>query len=87
LSFCSILFQFWLTLFVLHDSVHDDVQLCQWLRLSDGRLKLGDFNRAEIMGFDPETQEYCKYNNGACFGNVSMSQAKHLGGMCSTVAV
>ena len=35
-------------------SVHDDVQLCQWLRTEDGRLKLGDFNRAEVMAYNAE---------------------------------
>jgi len=54
-------------------SVHDDVQLCQWLRSRDGKIKLGDFNRAEVMDFDPEKQQYCKYNNGECYGNVSFA--------------
>eukprot|EP00980_Cylindrotheca_fusiformis_P012565 scaffold3084_cov144-Cylindrotheca_fusiformis.AAC.13 len=49
--------------------VHDDVQLCQWLRKKDGTLKLGDFNRAEIMDYNVEKNEYCKYVNGECFGN------------------
>ena len=31
--------------------VHDDVQLCQWLRTRDGVIKLGDFNRAEFSEF------------------------------------
>jgi hypothetical protein len=51
-------------------SVHDDVQLCQWLQKREGRLKLGDFNRAEIMDFDEEEMEYCPYYNGGAFGNV-----------------
>ena len=51
--------------------VHDDVQLCQWLRLPSGKLKLGDFNRAEIMTYNVEKQQYCKYNNGRSYGNVS----------------
>lgn len=41
----------------LDSSVHDDVQLCQWLRTRDGKLKLGDFNRAEVMDFDREKGE------------------------------
>ncbi len=49
--------------------VHDDVQLCQWLRTRDGRLKLGDFNRAEIMQYNTEKNKYCKYWNGDCYGN------------------
>jgi serine/threonine protein kinase len=43
--------------------------LCQWLQTKDGRLKLGDFNRAEFPLFDPEKQEYCKYDNGHAYGN------------------
>ena len=31
--------------------VHDDVQLCQWLKTRDGVIKLGDFNRAEFSKF------------------------------------
>ncbi|CAJ1942930.1 unnamed protein product [Cylindrotheca closterium] len=49
--------------------VHDDVQLCQWLRTKDGFLKLGDFNRAEVMNFNSTSGEYCKYQNGPGFGN------------------
>ena len=51
--------------------VHDDVQLQQWLRAEDGSLKLGDFNRATILEWDPKKQQYCRYSNGAAFGNVS----------------
>ena len=50
--------------------VHDDVQLCQWLRTRDGRLVLGDFNRAQIMDWNEEKGEYCMYNNGYAYGNV-----------------
>ncbi|KAL9182905.1 hypothetical protein ACHAXT_004184 [Thalassiosira profunda] len=49
--------------------VHDDVQMCQWLRLPDGTLKLGDFNRATIMQWDLLKGEYCKFNNGNAFAN------------------
>jgi hypothetical protein len=45
--------------------VHDDVQLPQWLLVADGnggtRLKLNDFNRMEVMYFDQDNQEYCRY--------------------------
>jgi serine/threonine protein kinase len=51
--------------------VHDDVQLCQWLRNREGKLVLGDFNRAQILDWNEENQEYCGYNNGYAFGNVS----------------
>jgi hypothetical protein len=53
-------------------SVHDDVQLCQWLRTKDGTLKLGDFNRAEVMEYNQKNETYCEYFNGSCYGNVSM---------------
>lgn len=49
--------------------VHDDVQLCQWLRNPQGKLKLGDFNRAEIPNFNPVTGQYCRWNNGRGNGN------------------
>ena len=49
--------------------VHDDVQMCQWLRRPDGHLVLGDFNRATIMQYDLQRNEYCKFNNGKGFGN------------------
>jgi hypothetical protein len=52
--------------------VHDDVQLCQWLRNDQGKLKLGDFNRARVLQWNDEKQEYCKYNNGKSYGNVRM---------------
>ena len=32
-------------------------------------MKMGDFNRAEFPDFNPEKGEYCKYNNGAAYGN------------------
>jgi len=44
--------------------VHDDIQLAQFLFAPDGRLKLNDFNRAEVMLFDEEDGSYCKYQNG-----------------------
>ena len=47
--------------------IHDDVQMCQWLRTPRGRLKLGDFNRGTVMSWDLFTGEYCKFNNGAAF--------------------
>ena len=57
---------------VLHSRsiVHDDIQLQQWLRNKDGRLKLGDFNRATIMSYNVKTNEFCKFSNGQAFGNV-----------------
>jgi len=49
--------------------VHDDVQLCQWMTTADGKLKLGDFNRATIMQWDEIKEGYCKFNNGMAYGN------------------
>ena len=55
-----------------YNSVHDDVQLCQWLKKDDGTLKLGDFNRAEVMEYNTKKERYCKYVNGESYGNVSL---------------
>lgn len=49
--------------------VHDDVQLIQWLRTPDEKLKLGDFNRVTIMKWDLMNNEYCPFNNGLIYGN------------------
>jgi len=49
--------------------VHDDIQLCQWLRNDKGKLKLGDFNRARVLNWNEEKQEYCNYENGRGYGN------------------
>ena len=76
IQFLSLTFSLVCLFFASHSflsSVHDDVQLCQWLRTRDGRLKLGDFNRAEVMEFDIDKQKYCPYYNGDCYGNVSSS--------------
>ena len=51
--------------------VHDDVQLCQWLRGYDNKLLLGDFNRAEVMEWNEKENRYCRYKNGYVYGNVS----------------
>ena len=50
--------------------VHDDIQLCQWLRNDDGKLKLGDFNRARVLAWNDAEQDYCTYDNGRGYGNV-----------------
>ena len=54
-----------------HSSFTDDIQLPQFMVTNDGRLKLGDFNRAEFMLYDEEHGEYCKYRNGHGHGDVS----------------
>jgi len=48
--------------------VHDDIQPCQWLRTKDGKMKLNDFNRAEVMLWDEKEEKYCKYTNGGGYG-------------------
>ena len=51
--------------------IHDDIQICQWLRRrSDGKIVLGDFNRATIPKWNEGRQEYCKFTNGYGFGEV-----------------
>ncbi len=59
-----------------HDGiiVHDDIQLRQWLRREDdGRLILGDFNRARILRWNDVDNVYCKFRTGTAFGDVSFS--------------
>lgn len=43
---------------------HDDLDLGQYLRTPDGRIKLNDFNRAKPLLYDNIKGEYCKYYNG-----------------------
>ena len=58
--------------------VHDDIQLCQWMRReSDGKMLLGDFNRATVMewnvtGKGGKGEGYCRFDNGGGYGNVSV---------------
>jgi len=52
--------------------VHDDVKISQFLRNSKtGVLKLNDFNRAQVMLWDEDKEEYCRYSNGLVWGVVS----------------
>lgn len=53
--------------------VHDDIQLPQFLLSETGKLKLNDFNRAEIMLWNENDREYCKYRNYPGWGDVSSS--------------
>ncbi|CAB9518340.1 receptor-like [Seminavis robusta] len=48
---------------------HDDIQLCQWLRNDQGKLKLGDFNRARVLHWNETSGRYCNYDNGKSYGN------------------
>lgn len=50
--------------------IHDDVQMSQFLFNKDKtRLKLNDFNRAEIPLYDEVNGQYCRYKNGHGHGN------------------
>lgn len=49
--------------------VHDDIQLSQFLYDANGFVKFNDFNRAEIMLWNEEKQEFCRYRNGEGSGN------------------
>lgn len=46
--------------------IHDDIQLSQFLWTDETKtsVKLNDFNRAEVMTWDEEYKEYCKFRNG-----------------------
>ena len=49
--------------------VHNDIQLSQFLFDHADKIKFNDFNRAEIMLFDEQKEEYCRYRNGPGSGN------------------
>ena len=40
--------------------IHADTHPCQWLRNSQGQVKLNDFNNALIMDWDFQTNEFCR---------------------------
>ena len=63
--------------------VHDDIQLGQFLLSDDGRIKLNDFNRAEIMLWNEKDEEYCRYRNGEAHGMVSPIKIRSCVGVCS----
>jgi len=44
--------------------VNVDIQLGQFFRGKDGKIKLVDFNRAEPLLYDTKKEEYCKWRNG-----------------------
>ena len=44
--------------------VHDDIQLSQVLFSKEKKVKLNDFNRAEVMLFNERKKQYCRYRNG-----------------------
>lgn len=51
--------------------VHDDIQPSQFLLDESDNLLLNDFNRAEIMFWDGNKNEYCRYRNNPGHGDVS----------------
>jgi serine/threonine protein kinase len=52
--------------------VHQDIHPAQFFWTEDkSMLKLNDFNRAEFMLWDENSQDYCKYTEGPGSGNVS----------------
>mmetsp|Transcript_33587 Transcript_33587/g.38258 ORF Transcript_33587/g.38258 Transcript_33587/m.38258 type:complete len:486 (+) Transcript_33587:68-1525(+) len=58
----------------LHDfpdgrMVHNDIQLGQFLLTKGKFVKLNDFNRAEIMLWDQNRHQYCKYCEGEGSGS------------------
>ena len=55
--------------------IHDDIQLSQFLWTDETKtsVRLNDFNRAEVMFWDEEFEEYCRFHNGRGHGDVSQS--------------
>eukprot|EP00522_Entomoneis_paludosa_P015623 CAMPEP_0172449426 /NCGR_PEP_ID=MMETSP1065-20121228/8141_1 /TAXON_ID=265537 /ORGANISM="Amphiprora paludosa, Strain CCMP125" /LENGTH=433 /DNA_ID=CAMNT_0013201101 /DNA_START=371 /DNA_END=1672 /DNA_ORIENTATION=- len=44
--------------------IHGDIHMSQWLFSPEGRLKLNDFNKADIMMYSDTKQDYCKVRQG-----------------------
>jgi len=57
--------------------VHNDIQLGQFLITDRGTIKLNDFNRAEVMLYDNEAGEYCRYKQGTGHGNYRSPEEYH----------
>jgi hypothetical protein len=55
-----------------------NVFIGQFLFTEKGSLKLNDFNRAEVMLFDEEHEEYCRYRNNPGVGDVSAYGSKFI---------
>jgi serine/threonine protein kinase len=51
--------------------IHGDIHPVQWLRSKDGKLKLNDFNNAEILDWNRKEKSYCKADRGSWGGMVS----------------
>jgi hypothetical protein len=50
--------------------VHVDLQPSQWMINSDGRAKLGDFNRAVVLDWHRGKDRYCEFYSGQVYGTV-----------------
>jgi hypothetical protein len=70
---CSILILY-LFSFACH-IFFQDVQMSQFLLDRDKTtVKLNDFNRAEFMLWDDESQQYCTYSPGSAHGTVRLQE-------------
>jgi hypothetical protein len=76
---------FALSIIIINISVHDDVQLAQWLRNNDGRIKLGDFNRAKFLTYDAKKEQYCRYDYGGRAWRVSKGMLCVCNNICAAV--
>jgi serine/threonine protein kinase len=50
--------------------VHVDLFPSQWMINSDGRAKLGDFNRAVALDWHRRKERYCEFGTGEVYGTV-----------------
>ena len=42
---------------------HVDIQVGQFFKGKDGLVKIVDYNRAEVLLYDPKKDRYCKWRN------------------------
>jgi serine/threonine protein kinase len=54
--------------------VHQDIKPAQFLLSSNGKVKLNDFNKAHIMSWDAEKNEYCSFHYGRPNGVVRIDE-------------
>ena len=61
-----------------------DVQIGQFCRGKDGLIKILDFNRAEVLLYDEEGEQYCMFENGIPpDGSVSRFHKVHIAAIFS----
>jgi serine/threonine protein kinase len=53
--------------------VHVDLSPSQWMINSDGRAKLGDFNRALVLNWNRRKDRYCEFHTGQVYGTVRIA--------------